>query len=253
MEDDEKGFLEPTLDFHEGVVSIDKVYVTNIDEVKGILLRDEEGNINYQVWFSYSKPTGENFQSFRRSYFVLESTTEWKGLTEALCNLSRHYRREKIEEGNHKNRGESKTEESSKEKDSLFYLTKKEQELICTGKEVVGKEVRLLATLSFDDCKYLPEESITGISELNKFKGISSSEKGAILACGNADVRLPNSCQESIPYYNNFQLSFDRANSCAIYLEDNFPELGDHFIISTYPLGTYHNKRSVDLFQVTPK
>lgn len=255
--DEEKGFQQSSLSFYDTGNLLEKVYVTNIDEVRGMLLKDGDGNSSSQVWFSYSEPIGDDLPAFKRSYFVLEAKEEWKGAAEALCNLSRYYRREKIEEENKKDAvGETDPHHSEKEYPLRPYLTKTEQQSVCKEGNLPNKKITLLTTLTFENCKYTTEESTTGLEELNrKIKSLESSQESVILACGNATILPAERCSPENVEYNNFQLSFDRANASAIYIENHFPEQikQGHLTVSAYPNSTRLNERSVEIFSIEEK
>ncbi|MFA6460768.1 MAG: hypothetical protein WCV90_00745 [Candidatus Woesearchaeota archaeon] len=252
--EEEKGFQQPSLIFYDLGKLLEKAYVINIDEVRGMLLKNENGDLSSQVWFSYSEPIGDNLPAFKRSYFVLEAKEEWKGAAEALCNLSRYYRREKIEEENKKDAvSETAPENSEKESPLHPYLTKTEQQYICKEGNLPEKKVTLLATLTFENCKYVPEESTTGLEELNrKIRALLPLQEKVILACGNATVLSAERCSPKNVEYNNFQLSFDRANASAIYLESTFQEQikQGHLTVNVYPNSTRLNERSVEIFLI---
>ncbi len=253
IESDPKGFQQPIFNFQDTGDILDKVYVTNIDEVKGMLFKSEDGKVSPQVWFSYSEPIGVNLPAFKRSYFTLEAGEEWKGAAEALCTLSRHYRREKIDSERKKNATSKETVPEKPEKDYplRLYLTRTEQEAISKTETLSGKNVELLTQLQFENCVYSPEESTNGLKELSqKIKSLDSSKEGALVIVGNATIPSAEGCQLEMLEYNNFQLSFDRANTTAAYIERSFPEQMGYLTMNVWPNSTNLDERTVRVYYV---
>ncbi|MBT5022709.1 hypothetical protein HOK51_03705 [Candidatus Woesearchaeota archaeon] len=224
---DVDGFNQPAILLYESHSLKEKIFFSDIHDVKGIVVSDG-GDFSTYVIFEQRIPQTGNLATFTVKYFGLEPSCGINRTSEAISTAADFYKRKKIEyqlNKDPKKAEKSKTDLADSIKDPSDELTCPEKncpkcpepkvvkqelplmniafsdrEKICAGGSVDGLAAQYVGAVSFEECVYDPfVSSSKGMGDLlvSITKHATENPGGLFLSCGNASVPSAKKCAET--------------------------------------------------------